>query len=97
MPWALLFHSGSRPRRGRSGHGGNPEIPTANPTKARRPTGRQAGRRHRDEQDEGGELGAVFGEVETIDELAPTMLGLLRATARHASLFAPEANAALRL
>jgi hypothetical protein len=49
------------------------------PTKAARPAGRQAQRRHRDEQDEGAEPGAVFGEVETIDEIAPTMLALLRA------------------
>ena len=70
-----VAHKTSRPRRGRCGQGGNPEIPMTKPTKATRP----AGRRDRDEQDKGAEPGVVFGEVETIDEIAPTMLALLRA------------------
>lgn len=50
----------------------------AKPTKATRPACGQARRRNQDEQDEGAEPGAVFGEVETIDEIAPTMLDLQR-------------------
>jgi len=45
----------------------------------RRAARHQPQRRNRDEQEEGAEPSAVFGEVETIDEIAPTMLALLRA------------------
>ena len=48
----------------------------AKPTKLARPTACQARRHDRYARDE--EPGAVFGEVETIDEIAPTMLILLR-------------------
>jgi hypothetical protein len=39
----------------------------------------QSQRHHRDEQDDVAEPSVVFGEVESIDEIAPTMLALLQA------------------
>jgi hypothetical protein len=50
----------------------------AKSTKPPRAACRQARPHDRDAGDDEDEPGAVFGEVETIDEIAPTMLALLR-------------------
>jgi hypothetical protein len=48
-------------------------------TKPARAAAGHARRHHQDVRDEEADPGAVFGEVETIEEIAPTMLALLRA------------------
>jgi hypothetical protein len=69
----------SRPDKAIAAPGGNPEVLVTKPTKPAGPASRdQPQRLDRDEQEEGAEPSAVFGEVETIDKIAPTMLALLQ-------------------
>jgi hypothetical protein len=82
-----VAHKTSRPD-GLRGQGGNPEVFMGKPTKPARATARHSRQHNRDglDDDEPGAfdravaaLTEVFGEVETIDEIAPTMVALLRA------------------
>ena len=51
----------------------------AKSTKPTRAARRQARRHNRDARDEEADPGVVFGEVETVEEIAPMMLALLQA------------------
>ena len=73
-----VAHKTSRPDRP-CGQEGNPEISMAKQTKPALVAARQARRHDGDARAGEPEPGAVFGEVDTIDEIAPTMLVLLRA------------------